>query len=481
MMFDLSQLAYVLPEILVLSMTCVILIADLYISAQRRGLIHLLSLATLIFAAIATLRLHQNGEAIEAVRLLNGTFVRDQLGDILKLFLYLIMGIVFVYAKGYLRARGLFKSEFHVLCLFAMLGMMVMISAGSMLSLYLGLELLALSTYALVALDRDSKMCAEAAMKYFVLGALASGMLLYGMSMIYGATGSLDLASINTAVVGTAADDLVLAFGLTFIVVGLAFKLGAVPFHMWIPDVYEGSPTAVTAFIGSAPKLAAFAIIVRMLDDGLSGLHQHWQSMLVFLAIMSLAIGNIVAIAQTNIKRMLAYSTISHVGFLLLGVLSGTREGFEASMFYAIVYALTSVGSFGVIILMTRSGFEADKLDDFKGLNQRSPWYAFMMLMFMASLAGFPPFVGFFAKLQVIKSVIDADLTWLAAVAVLFAVIGAYYYLRIIKLMYMDDPETDEPIQPSVDLAATLSANGVLQLLLGVFPAPLIALCAAAF
>ena len=425
-MFELSELTYLLPEILVLSMTCVILISDLYISAQRRGLVHLLSLATLIFAAIATLRLHQNGQAIEAVRLLNGTFVRDQLGDVLKLFLYLIMGLVFIYAKGYLRARHLFKSEFHVLCLFAMLGMMVMISAGSMLSLYLGLELLALSTYALVALDRDSKISSEAAMKYFVLGALASGMLLYGMSMIYGATGSLEMTAINSSVVGAAADDLVLAFGLTFIVVGLAFKLGAVPFHMWIPDVYEGSPTAVTAFIGSAPKLAAFAIIVRLLDDGLSGLHQHWQGMLVFLTILSLAIGNIVAIAQTNIKRMLAYSTISHVGFLLLGVLSGTREGFEASMFYAIVYALTSVGAFGVIILMTRSGFEADKLDDFKGLNQRSPWFALMMLMFMGSLAGFPPFVGFFAKLQVIKSVVNADLTWLAAVAVVFAVIGAY-------------------------------------------------------
>ena len=479
-MFDLSELSYLLPEILVLVMTCVILIADLYISAQRRGLIHLLSLATLIFAAIATLRLHQNGEAIETIRLLNGTFVRDQMGDALKLFLYLIMGAVFIYAKGYLRARELFKSEFYVLCLFAMLGMMIMISAGSMLSLYLGMELLALSSYALVALDRNSKLCSEAAMKYFVLGALASGMLLYGMSMIYGATGSLDLAAINVAVAGSAADDLVLAFGLTFIVVGLAFKLGAVPFHMWIPDVYEGSPTAVTAFIGSAPKLAAFAIMVRMLNDGLYDLHQHWQGMLVFLAILSLAIGNIVAIAQTNIKRMLAYSTISHVGFLLLGVLSGSEEGLEASMFYAIVYALASVGSFGVIILMTRSGFEADKLDDFKGLNQRSPWYALMMLMFMGSLAGFPPFIGFFAKLQVIKSVLNADLAWLAAVAVLFAVIGAFYYLRIIKLMYMDDPQSDEPLQPSVDLAATLSANGVLQLLLGVFPGPLIALCAAA-
>ena len=481
MIFQVSELGLLLPEILILSLTCVILVVDLYISDARRGLIHLLALATLVFAAIATLRIHTGGEAIESQYLLSGTFVRDQMGDVLKLFVYLVMGVVFVYAKEYLRERKLFCGEFYVLCLFGVLGTMVMISAASLLSLYLGLELLALSTYALVALDRDSKLAAEAAMKYFVLGALASGMLLYGMSMIYGATGSLDLGEIATAVMHSRGDDLVLAFGLTFMVVGIAFKFGAVPFHMWIPDVYQGAPTAVTLFIGSVPKLAAFALAIRLLDNGLSGLHGHWQSMLIVLAVLSLAIGNVVAIAQSNIKRMLAYSTISHVGFLLLGILTGTPDGYRAAMFYTIVYALMAAGAFGVIILLSRAGFEAEELDDFKGLNQRSPWFAGVMLMLMGSLAGFPPFVGFFAKLQVVKAAVDADLVWLAVVAVGFAVIGAFYYLRVIKLMYMDEAESDKPIRPPVDLSAVLSANGLLQLVLGVFPGPLIAIFAAAF
>ncbi|MDJ0655420.1 MAG: NADH-quinone oxidoreductase subunit NuoN [Xanthomonadales bacterium] len=480
-MFELSELNALLPEILVLTLTCVILLVDLYGSEQRRGLIHLLSIATLVFAAIATLRIHEPGQTVESEILLNGTLVRDQMGDVLKLFVYLVMGLVFVYSKGYLRDRNLFKGEFFVLCLFGMLGMMVMISAANMLTLYLGLELLALSTYALVALDRDNRLASESAMKYFVLGALASGMLLYGMSMIYGATGSLDLSEIAEGVRGASGDNLVLAFGLTFIVVGLAFKFGAVPFHMWVPDVYHGSPTAVTLFIGSAPKLAAFALAIRLLDDGLGGLHGFWQSMLILLAVASLAIGNIVAIAQTNIKRMLAYSTISHVGFIFLGLLAGTQEGYEAAMFYAIVYAMMAAGAFGVVILLSRAGFEAEDLDDYRGLNQRSPWFAFVMLMLMASLAGFPPFVGFFAKLQVVKAAVNADLVWLAVLSVVFAVIGAFYYLRVIKLMYMDEPTTDEPLRAPVDLGTVLSANGLAQLILGMFPGPLIAICAAAF
>jgi NADH-quinone oxidoreductase subunit N len=477
---ELNEFAPLLPEILVLMLTCTILVTDLYISEQRRGMVHLLALATLVLGAIATLRLHTEGP-IDSLLVLNGTFVRDQMGDVLKLFVFLVMGAVFVYARQYLRDRSMFKGEFYVLCLFGTLGMMIMISAASLLSLYLGLELLALSSYTLVALDRDNPVASEAAMKYFVLGALASGMLLYGMSMIYGATGSLDLATINAAVVNLAGDDLVLAFGLVFMVVGMAFKLGAVPFHMWVPDVYQGSSTAVTVFLGTAPKLAAFAMFVRVLDGGLSGLHEHWQSMLVVLAVASLAIGNVVAIAQTNLKRMLAYSTISHVGFLLLGILAGTREGYEAAMFYAIVYAIMSAGAFGMIIVLSRQGFEAEELDDFKGLNQRSPWYAFMMLLIIASLAGFPPLVGFLAKLQVLKAAVGADMVWLAVVAVVFAIVGAFYYLRIIKLMYMEDAEVDDPIRPPVDLAAVLSANGMVQLLLGIFPGPLIALCAAAF
>ncbi len=479
-MFDVSELIPMLPEMIVLGMTCVILIVDLYISPQRRGIIQILSLATLVFAALATLRIHTDETIIETQRLLSGTFVRDQMGDILKLFVYLVVGMVFVYAKTYLRDRDLYKGEFFVLCLFGTLGMMVMISAGSLLSLYLGLELLALSTYALVALDRNNSLASEAAMKYFVLGALASGMLLYGMSMIYGATGSLDLLAINTAVAG-AADSVVLAFGLTFIVVGLAFKFGAVPFHMWVPDVYQGAPTAVTLFLSSAPKLAAFALSIRLLNDGLIGQLQNWQLMLVLLAIASLAIGNVVAIAQTNIKRMLAYSTVSHVGFMFLGILAGTEAGFEAAMFYAIVYSMMAAGAFGVVIVLSRAGFEAENLDDYKGLSQRSPWLALMMLMLLASLAGFPPFVGFFAKLQVVKAAVDAGFVWLAVVSVVFAVIGAFYYLRLIKLMYMDEPETAEPVSAGTDVGAVLSANGIAQLALGMFPGPLIAICAAAF
>ncbi|MFK7956229.1 MAG: NADH-quinone oxidoreductase subunit NuoN [Lysobacterales bacterium] len=478
--FDPNELIPLLPEMIVLGMACLILVVDLYISPQRRGIIQILSLATLVFAAIATLRIHNGEGVVETQRLLSGTFVRDQMGDILKLFVYLVVGMVFVYAKTYLRQRNLYKGEFFVLCLFGTLGMMVMISAGSMLSLYLGLELLALSTYALVALDRNNALASESAMKYFVLGALASGMLLYGMSMIYGATGSLDLMVIQSAVAG-ASDSVFLAFGLTFIVVGLAFKFGAVPFHMWVPDVYQGSPTAVTLFLSSAPKLAAFALTIRLLNDGLIGQLQNWQMMLVVLAVASLAIGNVVAIAQTNIKRMLAYSTISHVGFIFLGILSGTPAGFEAAMFYAIVYSLMAAGAFAVVIVLSREGFEAENLEDYKGLSQRSPWLALMMLMLVASLAGFPPFVGFFAKLQVVKAAVDADLVWLAVVSVVFAVIGAFYYLRLIKIMYMDDPDSTAAPTTGTDVGVVLSANGLAQLALGIFPGPLIAICAAAF
>ena len=457
-----------------------ILVIDLFLSRQRRGMVHLLSLVTLVFAAIATMRLHEPAAVIETVVGLNGTFVRDQMGDILKMFIYLVVGVVFVYSKGYLRARDLFVGEFYTLCLFGTLGMMIMVSAASLISLYLGLELLALSTYALVALDRDNGVASESAMKYFVLGAIASGMLLYGMSMVYGATGSLQLGEISDAVAQVQTNSLVLTFGLTFIVVGLAFKFGAVPFHMWLPDVYQGSPTAITLFISGAPKLAAFAMAIRLLEDGLGGLHGSWMQMLVVLCVLSLAIGNVVAIAQTNLKRMLAYSTISHVGFMLLGLLAGTEKGYEAAMFYAIVYALMAVGGFGMIVLLSRTGFEADNLEDFRGLNKKHPWYALMMLMLMASMAGFPPFVGFFAKVQVITAAVDAGLVWLAAVAVAFAVIGAFYYLRVMKVMYFDDPANEDRIDSPIDLTAMLSANGVAQLALGLFPGPLLALCAAA-
>lgn len=482
LVFDSSNLVVVLPEMFLFGATCVILLAAIYSHESRRGIVYVMSLAALAFTLLLTLR--GGALAAEPVAALYGTYVRDPMAVLLKTFVYLVMICVFVYGRDYLDKRGLNRGEFYVLALCGTLGMMVMISAGSLLTLYLGLELLALSSYALVALHRDSYPASESAMKYFVLGALASGLLLYGMSMVYGATGTLDLQAIGSLVdAATAGDDLVLVFGLVFLVVGLAFKLGAVPFHMWLPDVYEGSPTAVTLFLSSAPKIAAFAMAIRLLDDALIGLYEHWHLMLIALAVASLAIGNVVAIAQENLKRMLAYSTISHVGFMLLGILAGTAEGYAASMFYAIVYAFMSAGAFGVILLLTRQGFEADRLDDFKGLNRRSPWFAFMMLLLMGSLAGFPPLVGFFAKLQVIKAAVDAGLLWLAVFAVVFAVIGAFYYLRVIWYMYMEDDEDqlEESLEAPFDMKALLTVNGLMQLFLGLAAAPLIAACVTAF
>ena len=393
-----------------------------------------------------------------------------------------IPSVVFLYSRDYIKARDINKGEYYVLGLFGMLGMMIMVSAHSLLTIYLGLELLSLSLYALVAFQRDNSVAAEAAMKYFVLGAIASGMLLYGMSMLYGVTHSLDIGTISSYIAGQKDQSMVLSFGLVFVVVGLAFKLGAVPFHMWLPDVYHGAPTSVTLYIGTAPKIAAFAMTIRLLVDGMQGLSADWQQMFMVLAVLSLAIGNVVAIAQTNIKRMLAYSTISHVGFLVLGILAATREGYIASMFYTVTYAIMALGAFGLIIVLSRKGYESDSLDDFKGLSERSPWLAFLMLIIMFSMAGVPPTVGFYAKLMVLEAVLNVKMLWIAIVAVLFSVIGAFYYLRIIKLMYFDKPADDAgEIKASFDTRVIVSSNGILVLLLGLFPGGLIALCQLAF
>jgi NADH-quinone oxidoreductase subunit N len=476
------------PEIFLLAMACVVLVVDVFLPERRRLWTYYLAQASLLLTAWLTFADYSGAE--KAVTL-GGTFVKDAMGDVLKGFVYLAVFVVFLYARDYLQERKLFKGEFYLLGLFATLGMMVMISAHSLLTVYLGLELLALSLYAMVAFSRDDRIASEAAMKYFVLGALASGMLLYGMSMIYGATGSLDIAQVGEAVralvAGSEAGELgqgteaLLVFGLVFVVVGIAFKLGAVPFHMWAPDIYHGAPTAVTVFIGSAPKLAAFAMIMRLLAEALGGLHGHWQDMLVLLAIASMAVGNVIAIAQTNIKRMLAYSTIAHVGFILLGVLAGTEEGYAAAMFYVIVYSITTLGGFGMVLLLSRQGFEADRLDDFRGLNERSPWFAFMMLIIMFSNAGVPPTVGFLAKWGVLRAVINVDMVWLAVVAVVFAIIGAFYYLRVIRLMYFDKPTDPLPLISSADMRLVLSANGLAVLLLGIFPGSLMALCLSTF
>lgn len=466
-----------LPEMFLLTMACIILLADLFISDKNRVLTYLLSLATLGVTAALTVAMHTP----ETVYTFDGSFVSDTMGDVLKVFVYLVTAVAFIYSRDYLLSRNIFKGEYFVLGLFAVLGMMVLISAHSMLTIYLGLELLSLSLYAMVAFQRDSSKATEAAMKYFVLGALASGMLLYGMSLIYGITGTLDIGGVHTAIVGLEdSKQMVLGLGLVLVIVGMAFKLGAVPFHMWVPDVYHGAPTAVTLFISTAPKIAAFAMIMRLLVEGLGDLHAQWQDILIIMAVLSMLVGNVIAIAQTNIKRMLAYSTISHVGFLLLGILAGTQAGYSASMFYVIVYALMGMGGFGIIILLSRSGFEADKLDDFKGLNDRSPWFAFMMMILMFSMAGVPPALGFYAKFAVLQAVIGAGLTWLAVVAVIFSIIGAFYYLRVIKLMYFDKAEDTHPIETSMDMKVVLSANGLGILFLGLAPGSLLALCTAA-
>lgn len=474
-----SELHLALPEILIAAMACVVLLADLYVSEKRRGLIHTLALFALAFAGIVTAR--GMTPVSETVLAFSDTFVRDRFGDVLKLFAYITLAGVFVYAKYSLRAINLFRGEFYALSLFALLGVMIMISAGSMLSLYLGLELLALSSYALVAIDRDSPRGSEAGMKYFILGSLASGILLYGISLVYGAVGTLQLDAVSQALSAGVDDSLMMAFGLAFIVVGIAFKLGAVPFHMWLPDVYQGAPAAITLLIASLPKLGYLALAIRLLHDGMSGMHEDWQSMLVVLAALSMFLGNVVAIAQDNIKRMLAYSTIAHVGFILMGVLAGTSAGFAAAMFYTIVYALTTAGAFAVMILLSSDGVEAEQLDDFKGLAQRSPWYALMMLMIMFSLAGIPVFVGFFAKWQVIAAAMQAGFLWLAVLGVISAVIGAFYYLRVVKLMYFDAPESSKPVTAPTDFHAVLTLNGLAMLGLGIFSGGLIGVCVSAF
>ena len=467
------QFAPVFPEIFVLAMVSLILVIDAAVEDSKRYLAYVLSLATLAGAAILTVR----DFSTMPVLALGGLFIDDPLSDVLKLFLYLTVAVVLVYSRDYLRVRGLYKGEFFVLALFALLGMMVMVSASHFLTLYLGLELLSLSLYAMVALHRDSSVATEAAMKYFVLGALASGMLLYGMSMVYGVTGSLGLGDMAIALQDGTDLRIPLVFGIVFIVAGLAFKLGAVPFHMWVPDVYHGAPTAMTLFIGSAPKIAAFAFVIRILGQGLESQVGDWREMLVILAVLSMALGNVAAIAQSNLKRMFAYSTISHMGFMLLGILAGSQTGYGGAMFYVLVYALMSLGGFGMILLLSRAGFEADQLDDFKGLNRRSPWLAFLMLLLMFSMAGIPPTVGFYAKLAVLQAVIEIGYVWLAVAAVLFSLIGAFYYLRIVKLMYFDAPHDTAPITASPDTRVVMSVNGLAILALGIVPQPLMAVC----
>ncbi len=406
-----------------------------------------------------------------------GAFVDDAMSDVLKLMIYIGTSLIFVYTRQYIQLRNMFRGEFYALVLFSVVGMMIMVSGQSMLTLYVGLELLSLSLYALVALDRDNPFATEAAMKYFVLGALASGMLLYGMSMIYGMTGSLNISDINHVLMNGSGIHAVLVLGLVFIVAGLAFKLGAVPFQMWVPDVYEGSPTAVTMLISSVPKLAAFAFVIRLLAQSLQTMAVDWQQMLLIMAVLSIVLGNVTAIAQTNLKRMLAYSTISHVGFVLLGLMSASGNGYISALFYIASYVVMTLAGFGIILLLSRKGFEAQNLSDLKGLNQRSPWVAFLMLIVMFSMAGIPPTLGFYAKFAVLQAALQAGFLWVVVFAVLMAVIGAFYYLRVIKLMYFDEPEDNSPIAAPFDMRVILSINALALLAIGIMPQGLMTVC----
>ncbi|MGD8324199.1 MAG: NADH-quinone oxidoreductase subunit NuoN [Gammaproteobacteria bacterium] len=469
-MIDFTAVA---AEIFLATAICIVILVDAFVSEHKRHITYLLSLAAVAGTAATTLIFAADGTVITAA----GSFIADSAGSVLKMTTYVIVALVFLYSRDYLISSKLFKGEFFILGLFGLLGIMVMISAASLLTMYLGLELLSLSLYALVAFKRDSAVAAESAMKYFVLGAIASGTLLYGTSIIYGVTGTIEFRGVAEAAAGFETLNLPFTLGVVFIVVGIAFKFGAVPFHMWLPDVYEGSPTPVTLFIGSAPKIAAFALAWRVLAEGLAPVGVDWQAMLTILVVLSLAIGNVVAIAQTNFKRMLAYSTISHVGFILLGFIGADYGGVEAAMFYTVTYAIMAAGAFGIVLLLSRKGFESEQLEDLKGLNRRSPWFALMLLLVIFSMAGIPPLVGFHAKLAVLMSVIDAGMFWLAGYAVVMAVIGAYYYLRVIWYMYFAEGIDENPVEAAVDMRVALSINGLALVLVGIFPGGLLDLC----
>lgn len=469
-------------EIFVAVMALVIMLATTFARRIAAGLAYHLTQATLIAAAFITIGTMDGQVGFT----FSNMFISDLLGDFLKLAIYFTVAVALLYGRGYLADRNIERGEYYLLALLMTLGMMVMVTSNHMLTMYIGLEMMSLSLYGMIALDRESARATEAAMKYFVLGALASGLLLYGMSMVYGATGSLELAGIAQSIYHQAANRTVLLFGLVFLLAGIAFKFGVVPFHMWVPDVYHGAPTAMTLIVSSAPKLAAFAMAMRLLVYGLFELADQWQSMLMFMAVLSIVLGNVAAIAQPNIKRMLAYSGISHMGFVLLGLLAGVVDGdrhfalnaYSSALFYAIAYVIMTLASFGMVVLLSRAGFEAENIDDFKGLNKRSPWFAGLMMVVMFSMAGIPFFIGFFAKLAVLQAVVAAGYIWLAVLAVLMSVIGAYYYLRVVKVMYFDEPIDTAPIRAPADVKVMLSANGLAVAVLGLLPQGLMSLCA---
>jgi len=486
-MMPVMNLAPAYPEIILLLLTPVILIVDMYLPREKRIVTWLLSLTAIVICAGFSLHLLAG---YSTVHTFDGMFVSDPLANLLKLCAYLALFVTLLYSRRYIDDRGMtggfIGGEFYVLALFSLLGQMIVLSGANFLALYLGIELMSLPLYVLAAMRRDDARASEAAIKYFILGAMGSGFLLYGISMLYGATGTLDILEVAQACASGDVNQTVLVFGTVFVVSGMAFKLGVAPFHMWVPDVYEGTPTAVTLLIGGAPKLAAFAVFLRILVEGLIPVAADWQQMLLVMAVLSMAIGNITALLQQNIKRMLAYSSIAHMGFMLLGLLSGVVDGnssglapdaYSAALFYILIYVLTVLGAFGVILMLSHAGHEAEKLDDFRGLNHRSPWCALVMMIFMLSLAGLPPLAGFYAKLSVLQAVVASGRVWLAIVAVLLAVIGAFYYLRVIKVMYFDAPQHEEkPVAPR-GMTLTLTINMAAVVLLGILPGFLMQLC----
>ena len=467
--FDTSTLWAALPEIFLLSAIVVVLLLDLFLTKPFKQVTYYLTQLSLLITAILAFNLIGEPKTI----IFSGSFILDNMASIFKVFMAGSTMVALVYTRHYLTEHKLFRGEYFVLVLLSMLGMMVMVSGYSLLTLYLGLEILSLSLYTLIAIARERAGAIEAALKYFVLGAIASGLLLYGMSMIYGISGSINITDIATFAANStlaSREMLILNFGLVFLVIGIAFKLGAVPFHMWVPDVYQGAPTSVTMFLSTVPKIAAVAMLVRILVDGMGAMHAYWSDLFMVMALLSIALGSVVALMQTNIKRMLAYSTISHIGFILLGFVTGVVEGYGAAVFYVLVYILMSMAAFGMIILLNKQGFEADKISDFKGLSKHSPWFALMMLAIMLSMAGVPPFIGFYAKLFILQQVISAGFITIAVIAVVFAVISSYYYLQVVKSMYFEDSDNEITITAPMDMKLILSINAVLILVVGLFP-----------
>ncbi|QGX40591.1 NADH-quinone oxidoreductase subunit NuoN [Permianibacter aggregans] len=475
-MFETPNLYLMSAEIFLVIATCLVMLVDLFFAGAERKNTYAAAMLSLAGTLLVTLQLYEVPEAI----LYSGHYVHDQLAIILKVAIYIVSMIALMYARTYIAERQFLRGEYYLLTLFAVLGANVLVAAGSMLTIYLGLELMSLSLYAMVAMQRDSHSAPEAAMKYFVMGALASGFLLWGMSLLYGVTGSLQLDQI--AQLPSSADQLIIyRFAMIFIVAAIAFKLGAVPFHMWIPDIYHGAPTSVVAFLGSAPKIAAFGMIIRLLTEAMPGISADWTAMLVMLAVLSLAIGNIGAIMQSNLKRLLAYSAIAHMGYFVIGLTTGNNEGFAASMFYMLVYALMTLGGFGMILFLSRAGFESDEISHFKGLWQRSPWHALLMMFILMSMAGIPPFVGFWPKLQIFMAAVNSGQVGLAIYAAVMSLIGAYYYLKVVKVMFFDTAEDMTPIKASTSLQLAISANGLAMLVLGLFPSVILAWCLQAF